>query len=148
MTAQVPITGRHALVMGASGITGWAIVNQLLRGYPRPGTFSKVSAVTNRPLRHEDTLWPKSNAVQMCSGLDVLSGSQNELETAFRSKVKDIENVTDLYFYAYRHSSDPVEESNVNTRMLERTISAIDRLSSKLSFVVLPSGTKVSHSKQ
>jgi nucleoside-diphosphate-sugar epimerase len=92
-------SGRHALVMGASGITGWAIVNQILRGYPKKGIFSNVTAVTNRPLRHEDTLWPKSDALQICSGLDLLKGSQAELGTAFRSKVRNIENVTDLYFF-------------------------------------------------
>ncbi|KIW74833.1 hypothetical protein Z517_11603 [Fonsecaea pedrosoi CBS 271.37] len=134
--------GRHALVMGASGITGWAIVNQILRGYPQKGIFSKVTAVTNRPLAQEHTLWPKSDALQVCSGLDLLEGTQGDLEAKMRQKVRDINNVTDLYFYAYKHSSIPEEESSVNTQMLERTIRAVDRLSSNLSFVVLPSGTK------
>ena len=40
----------HALVFGASGISGWAIVNQILSDYPAKGVFSAVTALTNRPL--------------------------------------------------------------------------------------------------
>lgn len=93
------LKGRHALVVGASGITGWAVVNQLLRGYPQKGVFSKVSAVTNRPLALQDTLWPASDSLRLVSGVDLNSASQEELEGQMRSKIKDIENVTDIYFY-------------------------------------------------
>ncbi|KEF56738.1 uncharacterized protein A1O9_06928 [Exophiala aquamarina CBS 119918] len=135
-------TGRHALIMGASGISGWAIVNQLLRGYPQKGIFSKVTAVTNRPLARQETLWPEDESLRLVSGLDLSAGSQQELQNAMKMKIKDIDEVTDIYFYAYRHSSDPNVESTVNTQMLERTITAIDELSKRLAFVVLPSGTK------
>lgn len=93
------LKGRHALVMGASGITGWAIVNQLLRGYPRKGIFSKVTAVTNRPLSPQGTLWPQSDSLRLVSGLDLASGSQEDLQSKMKCKIKDIENVTDVYFY-------------------------------------------------
>lgn len=91
--------GRHALVMGASGISGWAIVNQLLRGYPQKGIFSKVTAVTNRPLSRQDTLWPESESLRLVSGLDLTSGSQQELQENMKRKITDIEDVTEVYFY-------------------------------------------------
>jgi len=91
--------GRHALVMGASGISGWAIVNQLLRGYPQNGVFSKVTAVTNRPLSRQDTLWPDNENLRLVSGLDLISGSQQDLQESMKRKIRDIEDVTDVYFY-------------------------------------------------
>lgn len=41
--------GAHALVFGASGLAGWGVVDQLLENYPAEGTFSKVTALVNRP---------------------------------------------------------------------------------------------------
>lgn len=44
---------------------------------------------------------------------------------------------------AYKFEAVPDDECRVNTIMLERAIRAVETLSSKLSYVVLPSGTKV-----
>lgn len=77
--------------MGASGITGWAIVNQLLCGYPRKGIFSKVTAVTNRPLSRQDALWPQNDSLRLVSGLDLTNGTQEELQSTMKRKTNDIE---------------------------------------------------------
>jgi hypothetical protein len=85
---------------GASGITGWAIINALIRGYPDESTFSKVTALTNRPLTAEAAQWPPSEKLQVVSGLDLLTEKGQEgLEAEMKQKVKGIENVTHVYFF-------------------------------------------------
>jgi len=90
----------HALVFGASGITGWAITNQILKGYPEADTFKKVTALTNRPLKQEATLWPTSEKLQLVSGLDLMNEKgQQALEDEMKSKIKDVDTVTHVFFF-------------------------------------------------
>lgn len=91
--------GNHALIYGASGISGWAIVNALLNDYPSKGTFDKVTAMVNRPLTREMALWPDEPRLQIVSGVDLVKGSQEELEKQIKEKVKDVDTVTQVYFY-------------------------------------------------
>ncbi|KAJ7319069.1 hypothetical protein DFH08DRAFT_970966 [Mycena albidolilacea] len=134
----------HAIVFGASGISGWAITNALLDGYPTPELFSKVSALTNRPLSPEIAQWPPSHKLQVISGVDLLQhGGQHALENDLRMKVADIESVTHVYFSALIKIADPDEDIKLNVQMLERAVGAIENLSKNLKFVVLPTGTKV-----
>jgi hypothetical protein len=51
--------------------------------------------------------------------------------------------MADMSLVAYKFEVDPDDECRVNTVMLERSIRAVETLSSKLSYIVLPSGTKV-----
>lgn len=60
--------------------------------------------MTNRPLRQEDSLWPADPRLHIVSGVDLLKGTQEELEQALKSKVKGIEDVTHVY-YLGKHSS-------------------------------------------
>ncbi|KAL5118225.1 hypothetical protein ACEQ8H_003897 [Pleosporales sp. CAS-2024a] len=135
--------GNHALIYGASGISGWAIVNAILNGYPSRDAFSKVTAMVNRPLTREMALWPEDARLQMVSGVHLLEGTQEELEQKIKEKVDQVENVTQVYFYAYKQSDDAEYECKVNEEMLQRSVTAIDHLSSKLSYVLLPTGTKI-----
>ena len=89
----------HALVFGASGISGWAIVNQILSDYPAKGVFSAVTALTNRPLPAEYALWPKDSRLDVVSGLDLMKGSQEDLEASMKEKIKGIENVTQVFYF-------------------------------------------------
>src|ERR1700742_3964066 len=91
----------HALVFGASGITGWAIVNTILNGYPAESAFTKVTALTNRPLPAQVAQWPKSSKLQVFSGLDLLTGNQSLLEATMKERIPGIETVTHVYFFAY-----------------------------------------------
>jgi hypothetical protein len=94
------MAGHHALIFGASGITGWAIANQILEGYPTPETFSKVTALTNRPLKPEATLWPQSEKLQLVSGLDLNNpAGQKALEEELKKAVKGIETVSHVFFF-------------------------------------------------
>jgi hypothetical protein len=91
--------GNHALIYGASGISGWAIVNAILNGYPSKDAFGKVTAMVNRPLTREMALWPEDPRLQIVSGVDLVKGTQEELEAQIKEKVTDVENVTQVYFY-------------------------------------------------
>ncbi|KAF2430459.1 hypothetical protein EJ08DRAFT_633988 [Tothia fuscella] len=137
------MAGNHALIFGASGITGWAITNQILKGYPEEGSFSKVTALTNRPLSADATLWPKSDKLQLISGLDLMTkGGQNALNEEMKSKVKDMDTVSHVFFFAYIMDPEPTEEIRINVELLKRAVTACEHLSKKLQFVVLPTGTK------
>ncbi|QDS70283.1 hypothetical protein FKW77_007900 [Venturia effusa] len=133
----------HALIFGASGITGWATTNQILRGYPTPDAFAKVTALTNRPLKAEDTLWPESKKLQLVSGIDLMTEKgQGGLEEELKSRVVDMDTVSHVFFFAYIMDPDPVKEVDINIRLLKRAILAAEHLSRNLKFVVLPTGTK------
>lgn len=93
----------HALIYGATGIQGWAVVNQLLQGYPSPDSFSQVTALANRP-PCEDMLWPQSNKLQIISGIDLLNkGGQEALQQQMLEKVPGIETVTHVFFFGTSH---------------------------------------------
>lgn len=133
----------HALVFGASGITGWGVVNALLSDYPTADAFERVTALTNRPLSVEDSQWPTSKKLSAVSGLDLLSGDQASFEESMRQRVPHIGSVTHLYFFAYLFNADPEKEIQINVDLLERAVTAVNNLSTKLSVVVIPTGVKV-----
>ena len=136
--------GHHALVFGASGISGWGVTNALLEGYPSPDTFSKVTALTNRPLSPDVALWPKSDKLQLVSGIDLLTEKGQEgLDIELKSKIKDIETVSHVYFFSYIFDMDAKKEIDTNVMLLDRAITALEHLSTSLKFVVLPTGTKL-----
>lgn len=90
--------GKHALVLGASGITGWAIVTELLSDRADAQQFSRVTALTNRPLSPEVARWPSSPKLHVVSGINLLKGTQDELQAEFQAKVPNIETVTQVFF--------------------------------------------------
>lgn len=105
----------HALVYGASGITGWAIVNAILNGYPSQGTFTKVSALVNRPLTREMALWPDDPRLQIVSGIDLLKGSQEELEKTIKEKVPDVDTVTQVLKHISKTMTTPASVPSTKT---------------------------------
>lgn len=94
---------RHALVFGASGLLGWAVVNEIMNHYPVKGTFSKVTALTNRPLTLQDSLWPtEGNALpdlNIVSGIDLTRGTLEEFKEVIKRRIPDIETVTHIYYF-------------------------------------------------
>jgi len=133
----------HALVFGASGITGWAITNLIIQGYPTPETFGSVTALTNRPLSREAAQWPESDKLDIVSGINILTDKgQAGFEEELKAKVKHLPEVTHVYFFAYVMDPDGEKEVAINKEMLARALRAVDKLSPNLKFVVLPTGTK------
>ncbi|KAJ5248909.1 hypothetical protein N7468_000360 [Penicillium chermesinum] len=135
----------HAIVYGASGIIGWALVDQLLKHYPAPGTFSKVTAITNRPLDLSKSFWPEKRPtgpeLELVSGIN-LSSDGVSLADILRERVKDIENVTHVYYLVFTAMEDDVEEVATNYRMFQRVIDVHNVTSPRLKFVAFPGGTR------
>lgn len=137
-------TDNHALVFGASGVSGWATVNTILNDYPKRDSFRRVTALTNRPLPPDIAQWPPSEKLRVVSGLDLLrANSQGELEAEMKDRVPDVENVSIVYFFAYVMDTEPEREIQINIKLLKRAVTAVENLSKKMRFVVFPTGTKV-----
>lgn len=131
----------HALVFGASGVSGWAITNQALQ-YPAKNTFAKVTALTNRPLSIEDSSLPKDSRLQLASGID-LTGSVDSIVSGLKSKVKDVESVSHVFFTAYIEKPTYPELVDINEKLVRNAISAIDQVAgSSLKAVILQTGGK------
>ncbi|KAI0006850.1 hypothetical protein F4779DRAFT_546074 [Xylariaceae sp. FL0662B] len=133
---------KSALVFGASGISGWAFVNEILNDYPSQGTWGRVHALVNRPISRETLLWPDDARLNLVSGIDLLRSTQEELEAVLKNKVPDIDKVTHVYYLAYKSSLDHATEVRDNLTMAKQAITALDVLSPALEFVVLQTGCK------
>lgn len=86
----------HALVLGASGISGWSILNQA-RTYPTPSTFSRITGTTNRPLTLEQARIPKDDRIKLVSGID-FTKSVDEVVKLLKEKIPDVNTVTHVFF--------------------------------------------------
>ncbi|KAK0199357.1 hypothetical protein DFS33DRAFT_1401005, partial [Desarmillaria ectypa] len=140
-----------ALVFGASGICGWAIVNKILENYPERGTFDKVTAITQRPLDLAATFWPVSEATPKARMLPssyrkmpINSNYDAGLQGALVRKIPDIDTVTHIFYCAYAFSPDPIEETKNNGAMAEKAMKALNKLAPHLAFVAVPTRTKAS----
>lgn len=91
--------GNHALVIGATGIQGWAVVNQILHGYPSEDAFEVVTALANRPVT-ENMIWRNSKKLQVVSGINLLTDQGQEgLEKDMKENIKGVEDVTHMFFF-------------------------------------------------
>ena len=90
----------HAIVFGCSGINGWAVVNQLLSGYPSSGTFSRVTAICNRKFHLDDARWPynSDNRLQVISGVDLLVEDDESLEKLLAEQISSVKTITHVYY--------------------------------------------------
>jgi hypothetical protein len=100
-------SGHHAVVFGCSGINGWALVNQLLSGYPTAGSFSKITAVANRPFAPSDAGWPADDRLEIVSGVDLLASDDDALVKILAGKVSSVETVSHVYYAGERFSPYP-----------------------------------------
>ncbi|KAH8660323.1 hypothetical protein BX600DRAFT_383064 [Xylariales sp. PMI_506] len=136
----------HAIVFGASGLIGWSVVDQLMRSYPRPGRFSKVTAVTNRPIDVSQSSWPELSPdqpeLQLVSDIDLRGSDPSSLAECLKQKVRDIESVTHIYYLVFTAINDDIEEVATNLQMFQNVIGVHNLLSPRLQFVVFPGGTR------
>lgn len=134
---------KSALVFGASGVTGWSFVNEILNDYPQPNIWKRVHALTNRPLSQGQSQWPQDERLNIVSGIDLLQGSQDELESTIKQKIPDVEQVTHVYYLAYKAGTNVQQELEEAVAMFKRSTLAMDHLSPKLDFLVLQTGAKM-----
>lgn len=99
MGSRNPVSYKHALVFGASGVSGWAVIDQLLKGYPTDERWDKVTALTNRPLSLEVSIWPKKDSLQIVSSINLLEGSAEDLMSVMKKRIPDVDNVTHIFYY-------------------------------------------------
>lgn len=91
-------TDYHALVIGASGLIGWGVVDQLLKPSLSPSPFAKVIALVNRPLKVEDALWPESTPkLDLLTGINLLC-DDDEFESILRDKLPDAGSISHVYY--------------------------------------------------
>lgn len=86
----------HALVFGASGIAGWAILNEITT-YPTPTTFAKVTGLSNRPLTIEQAYLPQDTRLKLINGVD-LTKPVREVVQMLREKIEDAQTISHIFF--------------------------------------------------
>lgn len=89
-------TGKHALIFGASGISGWSLLNQTLQ-YPTPTTFGRVTGLCNRPFGKKDAFLPEDERLRIVSGVD-LTQSVETVKAQLKEKVESVESVHVVFF--------------------------------------------------
>ncbi|EME77270.1 uncharacterized protein MYCFIDRAFT_42194 [Pseudocercospora fijiensis CIRAD86] len=136
------MSGKRAIVFGASGVTGWSFINEILHDYPQAAVWEGVVAMTNRPLEQEDSLWPADPRLQIVSGVNLLD-SQETVEAKLKDYVQHVEEITHVFYLAYKASPDLQQEYEDAVNMFKRAIIAMDRLSPALEFCVLQTGAKM-----
>lgn len=96
----------HAIVYGASGIIGWALVAELLGSCSHSASFTKITAVTNRPLDLSESHWPEVDSsrvdLQLVSGINLREGDGAALAKTLGQAVKDVRTVTHIYYLGTR----------------------------------------------
>jgi hypothetical protein len=94
--------GKHALVFGATGISGWSLMKQCL-SYPSPTSFRRITGLCNRPVNKNDLFLPDDARLNIVSGIDLTA----PLETVIRelSKVDEIRTVDVMFFCGTKNSA-------------------------------------------
>lgn len=88
------------------------MINQLLHDYPQPGTWSRITGVTRKPMSEEEvSYWPKDERLTVASGFDLHNDDKDVTREKFKTKVKDVATVTHVY-YLGRSSSGKAKRYN------------------------------------
>lgn len=85
-----------ALVLGATGISGWALVKNAL-SYPTQSTFQRVIGLMHRPRTLEETGLPNDPRLELYSGVDLQDHLDNVV-ARLKEKIPRIEQVTHVYY--------------------------------------------------
>ncbi|KAJ3545825.1 hypothetical protein NM208_g2317 [Fusarium decemcellulare] len=130
----------HALVLGASGISGWSLLNQLCQ-YPRTDTWHRISGTTNRPFDPMQSGLPSNDRLRVYSGVD-LTRSVESIAQMLKDQVDSVGAVTHVFFTAYTHMNTRQERLEVNAKMLENSIRALGIVAPNVRAVILQTGGK------
>ncbi|KAH7395595.1 hypothetical protein BKA64DRAFT_62366 [Cadophora sp. MPI-SDFR-AT-0126] len=131
----------HALILGASGISGWGILNQI-GTYPTSTFFSHITGTTTRPFSLEKAhLSATDTRYCLVSGIDFTKRVE-EVAKLLKDKVPSAETISHVFFTAYVHKDDPDELKEVNTTLVRTAIIAIEMVSTNLKTVIMQTGGK------
>lgn len=87
----------HLLILGASGVSGWAVMHQAL-SYPTPTAFDKITGMTNRPMTKEKALLSATEErIRLVSGID-FTRPVDEVKDLLKERVPDINTVTHVIY--------------------------------------------------
>ena len=86
----------HALIFGASGISGWAILSEIT-SYPTPNSFAKITGLSNRPLTLEQAYLPQDPRLNLVNGID-LTKPVSEVVQKLKDKVEDAHTISHVFF--------------------------------------------------
>ncbi|EFQ34347.1 hypothetical protein CGRA01v4_13791 [Colletotrichum graminicola] len=139
----------HALILGASGISGWSLMNQACR-YPTRETFKRITGTTNRPLPLEKAHLPVDSRLHIASGID-FTKSVDEVAASLRRGIPDAETISHVFYAAYAKGTSPEDQAALNRSLLVVAIHAIERVAPDLKVVILQTGSKgygVTHPKE
>ncbi|KAI0028559.1 hypothetical protein K488DRAFT_89633 [Vararia minispora EC-137] len=133
------MTQRVALVFGASGVSGWAMTRELLL-YPSQKTFTRIIALSNRPLSH-DVFLLDDPRLELVSGID-LTQPVDVVVRLLREKNRNIEQVTHVYWYAYVHAPKDGSIAEVNCTLLDTSLHALKETSPNMAHFIWQTGGK------
>lgn len=130
-------------------------MNEILGDYSQTGIWQKVYALTNRPLSLETSKWLRDHCLSIIHEIDLLKGTQEDLEEDTKAKIEGIESLTHVYHLisrdkfhefmlvqhspisAYKASADIQKELQEPVGMFQRSVTAVNDLSPVLEFVIL-----------
>ncbi|KAF3002722.1 hypothetical protein E8E14_002454 [Neopestalotiopsis sp. 37M] len=127
----------HALIFGASGISGWSLLNQT-RVYPSPTSFARITGTTNRPLSLEQAQLPKDDRVKIVHGVD-LTKPVDEVVLSLKDKIPDVHTVTHVFF-TEKEGFQALRA--INTQLLDAAVQAIEAVAPNLQSFILQTGGK------
>lgn len=93
----------HAVVIGASGLIGWGVVDELLsQDSIAPGIFGRVTTVVNRPINRDDTFWPGKHPSQpkllMVDGINLMD-DEEKVTDMLKDKIPDADTITHVFYF-------------------------------------------------
>ncbi|KAL2832607.1 hypothetical protein BDW59DRAFT_169428 [Aspergillus cavernicola] len=134
------VQGKHALIFGASGISGWSLMKQCV-SYPTPSTFAHITGLCNRPVDKQNLFLPDDPRLNIVSGID-LTAPLETVVSELKKKVPSVEDVDIVFFCAYIQTNDHASLREVNTALLKTAVQAITTASNKVSTIILQTGGK------
>lgn len=92
----------HAVVIGSAGLIGWGIVNELMSQESIvKGNFNRVTGITNRPIKLQQTFWPDNHIGQpkllLVDGADLLDEHQ-DLAAFLKDHILDADTMTHVFY--------------------------------------------------
>ncbi|KAL3436171.1 hypothetical protein BDV09DRAFT_184542 [Aspergillus tetrazonus] len=140
---MVDKSNKVALVLGTTGISGWALVKNAL-SYPSRSTFQRVIGLMHRPRTLEETGLPNDRRLELYSGVD-LQADLDHVVAKLKEKIPRIEQVTHVYYLAYitlqTCNGEMLQLQDANVSMTYTAVHACDRLCPNMDFFVLQTGT-------